>query len=209
MKIKRILIVIILIAAPYFTFADSSNKTTYNHSEPELGTAYFLNLKYGYPSYSIYYHSPRFLFGDTVRFKIDYDAFRITEYIIGEYNRLSLLLDYHVPLSSYKIKHGLLLKAGIAVIKDLTDLNFTTGGLYINLKAGIDYRAQIKNYHFYGNSTFSFFRDGVWLETEIGNAYRLLSFLEIHFAFKPIFAFTFNGKASIGTYIKMYLNFIL
>lgn len=184
--------------------SDSVVKTK---NEKEIGIGWAINTKYKYSEINLKYYTSRFIWKKQIRLRFDFEGYRITDYIITEYSRLTLQADYKIDFpSKNNLIHYILPKAGISLMFDMYDGSSPTNGLSYAPNIGIDYEGRLRNFQFQGKNTISFFNDGLWYELNPGISYRIFKNIYLKASANIIFAYTYNGNSAIGFFPGASIN---
>ncbi len=200
-KASLLLVAVLLLIFPLESYSEEKSNDSTRFSDGVIGISGAMNSKYIYPVVGIRYYTDRFIWDDKFRLRFDYEGYRITKYILPEYQRLLWQTDYKIELEKKgDYQHWLLPKVGFALIFDVYDEGTPYLWFSYSPNIGLDYIAKYKDFHFLASNTISFFSDGLWYEFKPEISYNIYGHFHLSASINIIFANTYNGNSDIGLF---------
>lgn len=186
-----------------------TNSNTVKIGEKELGLGWAINTNHKFSVISFKYYSQRKIWNDKIRLRFDFDGYRITKYVIPEYERFLIQTDYRINLKSKKnYDHILLPKVGVGLTFDFYDGSSPTKQFGFTPNIGIDYVGRIKRLWLQTKNTITFFGDGLWYELNPSISYRIYKNIYLKMGMNIVMSYTFNGNSAVGLYPGVSINLI-
>lgn len=209
-----LLFLCVIIFKSSYSQTDSSRADTqkvvdllYWDSEKEIGIGWAMNTTYKYSVISFKYYTHRSIWNNKIRLRFDFEGYRITKYIVPEYDRLLIQADYRFNLKTKRrYQHYILPKAGFSATFDFYDESAPLKWFGFAPNLGVDYEGRIGKFQLQAKNTITFFTDGIWYEFNPGISYKLYKNFYLKANGNVIFGFTYNGNSAIGFYPGLSLN---
>ncbi len=180
-----------------------------NFGGREAGMGAALNLKYGYPVASLNYLGRRGFWHNTIRMRYEFEGYRITRFILPEYNRLLVQADYRIPLPDRgRYRHHLLPRGGLLLTFDIYDENSPAKWFRYAPVIGMDYEGRLNRLRVHLANTVSLFSDGFWYELKPGISFRTYKSLFLKLNINIIMAYTYNGNSGAGFFPGLSIQYI-
>lgn len=209
-KIKNIIITVVsFICCLPFTAYTGTNSGSIDNSETEMCLQWFMNLKYSYSGFALYYYTPGFVYNNQFRLKFELEGYRFSKSIITEFNRLSIQTDFRLQLDGLgNYSHWLSPKLGFSTYFDMYDGVLPLKGFSFAPQVGIDYEGRINIFRFYLKNTITVYQDGLWFEVNPIVSIAVLKPIYLTLGMNMIIACTYNGNSDAGFFPKAGIHFI-